>query len=67
MNRVSNIILKKIRNAKRGSVTTETILLIAIAMVIVVTIFYPQIRAIVVNTLNSLSEWYDRTLVNLGI
>lgn len=57
---------KKISD-KNGIVLAETILIIAISLVIVITIFYPTFKNIINETLVTISNWYVSALGNLGI
>lgn len=53
---------KKKTNIKRGSELTETVLVTAIMVVVIVTIFYPQIQNIFTNSIAKLSGWFDQVL-----
>jgi len=55
---------KKVDN-KRGSELAETVLITAIMVVIVVTIFFPQIQTIFTNSIAKLSSWFDQILTTL--
>lgn len=52
---------------KSGTATAETVLIIAVLLVVIVTIFYPQISRMVTNTMNNLVTWYENSLSNLGM
>lgn len=52
---------------KQGVVLAETVLIIAISLVIIITVFYPTFRNIVNETFASISSWYKSTLSSLGI
>ena len=62
-----NLFKRKKLISNKGSATAETILIIAVVLVIIVTVFYPQIRSIINNTFVSISSWYSTALNNLGI
>lgn len=62
-----NLFKRKNLISNRGSATAETVLIIAVVLVIIVTVFYPQIRSIINNTFVSISSWYNTALNNLGI
>lgn len=47
---------------KRGSEMTETVLITAIMMVIVVTVFYPQMQNIFTSAMAKMSAWLDGVL-----
>ncbi len=51
----------KISN-KRGSEMAETVLITAIMLVLVVTIFYPQMQTILTNALTTISTWISETM-----
>ena len=51
--------------SKRGSELTETVLVTAIMVVVIVTIFYPQIQTIFTNSIAKLSGWFDQVLTNI--
>ena len=52
---------------KSGTATAETVLIIAVLLVIIVTIFYPQISRMITNTMTNLVTWYENSLSNLGM
>ena len=62
-----NLFKRKNLISNRGSATAETVLIIAVVLVIIVTVFYPQIRSIINSTFVSISSWYNTALNNLGI
>lgn len=55
------------KKGKAGSATAETILVIAIFLVIIITIFYPQISGLISTTLTKISNWFNGSLNSLGI
>ena len=48
--------------SKRGSEMTETILITAIMMVLIVTIFYPQMQSIFTAAMTKMGAWLDGVL-----
>ncbi len=62
-------IIKKCKKytEKYGSALAETVLLIAISLVIIITIFYPTFKSIVNDTLISISDWFTNALNTLGV
>lgn len=58
----------KIKNikSKRGSALAETILVIAISLVLVIIIFYPQITTLFNSLLTTLSTWFNNSISILG-
>ena len=62
-----NLLKRKELVGKKGTATAETILIIAVLLVIIVTVFYPQISRMVTNTMNNLVTWYENSLSNLGM
>lgn len=59
--------IKKICSKNKGSVLAETVLLIAISLVVIITIFYPTFKSIVNETLTSISNWFTTSLNTLGV
>lgn len=49
-------------NNKRGSELAETVLITSIMMVLVVTIFYPQMQTIFTSAMTKLGTWLSETL-----
>ena len=56
---------KKKENNKRGSALAETVLITAIMVVVIVTIFFPQIQTIFTNSISKLSGWFDQVLTTI--
>lgn len=52
-------------NYKRGSELAQTILITAIMVVVIVTLFFPQIQSIFSNSMTKLSSWFDTVLNSL--
>lgn len=48
--------------AKRGSELAQTILITAIMVVVIVTLFFPQIQGIFSTSMTKLSGWFDTVL-----
>ncbi len=47
---------------KRGSELAQTILITAIMVVVIVTLFFPQIQGIFSTSMTKLSSWFDTIL-----
>jgi len=47
---------------KRGSELAQTILITAIMVVVIVTLFFPQIQSIFSTSMTKLSGWFDSVL-----
>ncbi len=47
---------------KRGSELAQTILITAIMVVVIVTLFFPQIQGIFSTSMTKLSGWFDAVL-----
>ena len=47
---------------KRGSELAQTILITAIMVVVIVTLFFPQIQSIFSTSMTKLSSWFDTVL-----
>lgn len=54
-------------NKKKGSALVETILLLAISMVLIVVLFYPQIINLFNMLMDSLSTWFKESVSMIGI
>lgn len=61
--KIKNAVLKK----KSGTAMTESILLIGISLAIIIMVFYPQLKELVNDTLNTISIWFKSTLGNIGM
>lgn len=61
--------MKKIKkqNRKRGSATTEMVMIIAILVVILVTIFFPQLSNLINFSMNSIGVWFNNSLSKIGM
>lgn len=60
---IKSIIKSKNKLAnKRGSEMAETVLITAIMMVLVVTIFYPQMQSIVTTAMSKIGTWLDELM-----
>lgn len=54
--------LLKTKRAKRGSELAQTILITAIMVVVIATLFFPQIQTIFSTSMTKLSGWFDSVL-----
>ncbi len=52
---------------KKGSALVENILLIAISLVLIVVIFYPQIVKLFNMFIDSLSIWFENAISVIGV
>ena len=59
--------IKKNLNFKKGTALAETILLVAISLVLVVMLFYPTINSLLNSMLVNLSSWFNNSLTTIGI
>ena len=57
-------LLKK-KELKRGSELAQTILITAIMVVVIATLFFPQIQSIFSTSMTKLSGWFDSILNNI--
>ncbi len=55
------------KNKRNGSALAESILLIAISLVLVVVLFYPQIVKLFNTVMESLNTWFSNSLEIIGI
>lgn len=53
---------KKIISKKRGSELAQTILITAIMIMLIATIFFPQIQTIFTNAMAKVSSWFNTAL-----
>lgn len=67
---LKNIKLKKTQSKigiKKGSALVENILMIAITLVLIIVIFYPQILKLFNKVMDSLSIWVDNAISVIGV
>ncbi|MEG0872747.1 MAG: hypothetical protein RSE00_02045 [Clostridia bacterium] len=57
--------IKKIES-KKGVALAETILLIAISLVLVIVLFYPSISGLFNTLLSNLNNWFSQALTRIG-
>lgn len=55
------------QNKKSGSVLVENILMIAITLVLIIVIFYPQIIKLFDKVMDSLAVWFDNAVSVIGV
>ena len=53
---------QSISTKKRGSALAETIILIAVSLVLALVLFYPQVSSLLTNVMNRMGSWVDSTL-----
>lgn len=52
----------KIKKTKRGSELVQTMLITAVMVVVIATIFFPQIQTIFTKGMSSINEWFESAL-----
>lgn len=52
---------KNILTSQRGSEMLQTILIAGIILVLIITLFYPQMEALFTNIITTITEWFERT------
>ena len=55
-------VLTKVKNnlkSERGSEILQVILIAGILLVLIVTLFYPQMQALFTNVMNKITSWFD--------
>lgn len=57
---------KKNVNSKKGSALAETVLLIAVSLVLIVVVFYPQISTAFTALTTALTGWFSNAIAMLG-
>lgn len=55
------------QNKRGGSVLVENILMIAITLVLIIVIFYPQIIKLFDKVMDSLAIWFDNAVSVIGV
>lgn len=55
------------QNKRSGSVLVENILMIAITLVLIIVIFYPQIIKLFDKVMDSLAVWFDNAVSVIGV
>lgn len=53
--------MKKNLNSRRGSEILQVILVAGVLLVLVITLFYPQMQTLFSNIINKISNWFDST------
>ncbi len=53
--------MKKKLNSERGSEILQVILVAGILLVIVITVFYPQMEGLFTNMMGTISTWFENT------
>lgn len=56
-----NIKIKKILKEKRGSEILQVILIAGILLVLVITLFYPQMQALFTQMMETITKWFEIT------
>lgn len=59
-------IKKRNVNNKRGSELVQTVLITAIMIVIVATMFYPGIQGVFNNSMGRLQDWYEGVMIKMA-
>ena len=50
--------LKEVLNSKRGSEILQVILIAVLLLVLVITLFYPQMQSLFTNMMTTISTWF---------
>jgi len=53
--------MKKNLNSRRGSEILQVILVAGVLLVLVITLFYPQMQTLFSNIIGKISSWFDST------
>ncbi|MBR5227719.1 MAG: hypothetical protein IKV94_03685 [Clostridia bacterium] len=53
---------KKRKNYKRGSELAQTVLITAVMIMLIATIFFPQIQGIFTTAMSKMSTWFNNAL-----
>lgn len=54
--------VNKKTSSKKGSALAETIILIAVSLVLAIALFYPQISQLLSNVISKMNSWVNSTL-----
>lgn len=61
--KIKALVIKKAKTKnKRGSELAQTILITAIMVVVIATLFFPQIQTIFSTSMTKLTGWFDQVL-----
>ena len=55
-------VLTKVKNnlkSERGSEILQVILIAGILLVLIITLFYPQVQSLFTNVMNKITTWFD--------
>lgn len=52
--------------SKKGAALAETILLIAISLVLVIVVFYPQITGLFNSLISTMTTWFNNAISSIG-
>lgn len=65
--KIKALLITKIKSkkVKRGSELAQTVLITAIMVVVIATLFFPQIQAIFSTSMTKLSGWFNQILGTL--
>lgn len=55
----------KVLNKKRGSELAQTVLITSIMIVIIVTLFFPQIKSLLSSSMDKMTSWFNTVLNTL--
>ena len=58
LNQKQKINIKQILKSNRGSEILQVILIAGILLVLVITLFYPQMQSLFENMMNTISDWF---------
>ena len=61
--KMKNLIKKMKKNikSKRGSEILQVILIVGILLVLIITLFYPQMQALFTNIMTKITNWFETT------
>ena len=63
--KINNKTKDKLVNNKRGSELAQTILITAVMVVLIATLFFPQIQSLMSDSMTKMSGWFNSVLSSL--
>ena len=63
--KINNKTKEKIKSNKRGSELAQTILITAVMVVLIATLFFPQIQGLMSDSMTKMSGWFNSVLSSL--
>lgn len=65
LTKINDKIKQRKKDIKRGSELAQTILITAVMVVLIATLFFPQIQGLMSNSMTKMSGWFNSILSSL--